>query len=71
MSTETSSSAEKKTETIIENLVSVGSVWAKYGLTMGKQLLEATAHTLATTAKLLDETARSLEESKKHPAEHS
>ncbi len=69
MSTETKTDSAAKVESVVRDLVSLGSLWAKYGLTVGQQLLETSSRTLATTAKLLGETARSFEESAKRSAQ--
>jgi hypothetical protein len=62
MTTETSKPSAEKLESVVGEIVSLGSLWAKYGLTVGQQLLETTSRTLATTAKLLGETARNFEQ---------
>jgi hypothetical protein len=44
----------------VEDLMTVGKAWARYGLTVGKMALETSATTLSKTAGWLGELAQTL-----------
>ncbi len=53
--------ADARREAVVDSLVSLGSVWARYGLSVGRQALETSAKTLESTAKVLGAIAESME----------
>jgi hypothetical protein len=55
------SSHERVAETLVSALVGTGAAWARYGLTIGRASLEASARTLEGTAALLGSLAASFE----------
>jgi hypothetical protein len=57
--TETTStpSTDPRLEAVAHDLVELGSVWARYGLSIGRQALEASAKSLTHTANLLGQLA--------------
>lgn len=52
-STDPRSKTDEAVEQAIDNVVDLGRLWARHGLTIGKMALETSAASLATTAKLL------------------
>jgi hypothetical protein len=50
------------TEEIVGALYSVGSAWARYGLTVGRAALETSARSLEVTASALGQIAEALEQ---------
>ncbi len=48
-----SSKAQEAADRIVESALTLGRLWAKHGLTLGKLALETSATTLKTTAELL------------------
>jgi hypothetical protein len=63
---------QQKTENrdpLVSSLVSVGSAWARYGLSVGRAALETSAQTLRTTAEALGKLADTLEQRAEAQAE--
>lgn len=48
-----SAKSDEAVEKAIDDVVHLGRLWARHGLTIGKMALETSAASLATTAKLL------------------
>ena len=58
--------ASAEIETTLKQLLSLGHLWASYGLTAGKQALEASARTQQTVAQMLGDLANHLIERDPH-----
>ena len=54
-------------ETTMKDLLSLGQLWASYGLSAGKHALEASARTQETLARLLGELAAHLDRNREEP----
>lgn len=48
-----SAKAQEAADRIVDSALTIGRLWAKHGLTLGKLALETSATTLKTTAELL------------------
>ena len=53
---------------ITENILELGTIWARYGLTVGRTALETSARSLTATASLLATLAQALETKKTEKA---
>jgi len=65
MSESQSNSPAIPIEKLVQNLVDIGTVWAKYGLGVGKLALETSSKTLNSTAEVLGEVAKRFETTSK------
>lgn len=61
MTTQETNSTRASVDTLIENLVDIGALWARYGLTVGRAALETSSKTLANTAEVLGELSKRFE----------
>jgi hypothetical protein len=62
----TEKTTEDRIESITKDLVELGTVWAKYGLSIGRQALETSAKSLSKTADMLGQIADAVD-AKKQP----
>lgn len=63
MSQETASwTRATETEDVFRDFARLGGYWASHGLSLGRQALEASAHTLRVTARALGELSDRLNE---------
>ena len=61
MNNEKSENTTSTQETLTNNLVALGRIWARHGLALGVSALEASAKSLSKTAVLLGEIVDALE----------
>jgi head-tail adaptor len=61
MTTPETDTTRASVDSIIENLIDIGAVWARYGLTVGRAALETSAKTLGNTAEVLGELSKRFE----------
>lgn len=62
MNTEANSSSHREdTAEIVENLMDLGAVWARYGLRVAQASLTASSQTLSTTARALGNLAEAIQ----------
>lgn len=60
--TETQTPITDTAAEVVDNLLSVGRLWAAHGLSMGRSALRASARTLEMTAETLSELEQRFEE---------
>jgi hypothetical protein len=61
MNAETNHNDKKDTREIVDSLMDLGAVWARYGLRVAQKSLEASSHTLDTTARALGNLAEAFQ----------
>ena len=66
---ETKADQDDRVTAITDDVVELGTLWARYGLTVGRSALETSARTLAATASLLGHLAEAFEPKKSAPTE--
>jgi hypothetical protein len=64
---ETKADQDDRVTAITDDVVELGTLWARYGLTVGRSALETSARTLAATASLLGHLAEAFEPKKSEP----
>lgn len=62
----TSNTSQQDTKELVDNLMQLGAVWARYGLRVAQASLTASSQTLSTTARALGTLAEAFQ---KEPAE--
>ena len=59
--TETTNDTNDRVAAITDDVVELGTLWARYGLEVGRAAVDASARTLAATARLMGHLSEALE----------
>jgi hypothetical protein len=65
----TENKSHESTETFVQSLVDIGTEWAVFGISFGKEALEKTARSLELAAKTLSTVSTQLEKKLAHAPE--
>lgn len=63
---ETNANRDDRVAAVTDDVMELGTLWARYGLEVGRTALDTSARTLAATARLLGHLAEALEPTKKN-----
>lgn len=66
---ETKTNRDERASAITGDVLELGTLWARYGLEVGRSAVEASARSLAATARLLGHLSEALDTTKRTPAE--